>query len=54
MKLFTIDKKINEFAEKIEKDNRENIQYYITEIEVLRREKEKLTSYIYNKGSIKH
>ena len=53
MRLYTIDKKINEFAEKIKKDKQDNIQYYITELEVLRREREKLASYIYNKGSAK-
>lgn len=53
MRLYTIDKKINEFAEKIEKDKQDNIQYYMTELEVLRREREKLASYIYNKGSAK-
>jgi len=53
MRLYTIDKKINEFAEKIKKDKQDNIQYYMTELEVLRREREKLASYIYNKGSAK-
>ncbi len=53
MRLYTIDKKINEFAEKIKKNQQDNIQYYMTELEVLRREREKLASYIYNKGSAK-
>jgi DNA primase len=53
MRLYTIDKKINEFAEKIKKNEQDNIQYYMTELEVLRREREKLASYIYNKGSAK-
>ncbi len=53
MRLYSIDEKIKEFAEKIEKNKNENTQYYMTEIEVLRREKEKLASYIYNKGSTK-
>ena len=53
MRLYTIDKKINEFAEKIKKNQQDNIQYYMTELEVLRREREKLASYIYNKGSVK-
>lgn len=53
MRLYTIDKKINEFVEKIKKNQQDNIQYYMTELEVLRREREKLASYIYNKGSAK-
>ncbi|MCX8124944.1 MAG: DNA primase [Spirochaetes bacterium] len=53
MRLYTIDKKINEFVEKIRKNEQENTQYYMTEIEVLRREREKLASYIYNKSSAK-
>jgi DNA primase len=52
LRLYRIDDKINKFAELIKKakaTNSADVKEYLTEIEVLRREKEKLVAYIYNK-----
>ena len=50
MKLYSIDEKINKYAELIKKSDIRDSQKYLSEIEVLRREKQKLSNYIYNKG----
>ena len=52
MKLFSIDQKINRYAGMI-KTGPAGMQEYMTEIEILRREKEKLSNYLYNRGSSK-
>lgn len=52
VRVYQIDNKINKFAELIKKANAGNtvtVKEYLTEIEVLRREKEKLAAYIYQK-----
>ena len=52
LKIHELDNKINRYALLIKKGNsmdNSEVKEYLTEIEVLRREKEKLTSYIYNK-----
>ena len=50
MKLYSIDEKINKYADLIKKSDIRDSQKYLSEIEVLRREKQKLSNYIYNKG----
>lgn len=50
MKLHEIDEKINKYVNMIT-SNDHNHQEYLTEVEILRREKEKLTNYLYNKSS---
>lgn len=52
LKLHTIENKISEYAEKIKQSGGDRLEY-LAEIEILRREKEKLSSYIYNRGSLK-
>lgn len=47
LKLHNIDNKINFYYTKINNDRKHSIEY-LTEIEILRREKEKLHNYIYN------
>ncbi|HOO70934.1 MAG TPA: DNA primase [Spirochaetota bacterium] len=49
IKLYDINTKIKKYADLIKSDSHSNKQEYLTEIEVLRREKEKLSNYIYNK-----
>jgi hypothetical protein len=49
MKVREIDDKIDRYAEKIKSSTDGASHEYIAEIEVLRREKEKLSQYIYNK-----
>ena len=49
IKLYDIDHKIEEYAGLIKDNSKVNREEYITEIEVLRREKEKLSQYMYNK-----
>ncbi len=49
MKVREIDDKIYRYASKIKSASNGNFHEYISEIEVLRREKEKLCQYIYNK-----
>jgi hypothetical protein len=49
MKVREIDDKIDKYAAMIKSSPDGNFHEYITEIEVLRREKEKLSQYIYNK-----
>ncbi|PKL18345.1 MAG: DNA primase [Spirochaetae bacterium HGW-Spirochaetae-5] len=53
LKLHNINKKITEYVEKVKKSGSDRLEY-LAEIEILRREKEKLSSYIYNRGSIKN
>ncbi len=53
LKLHNIDKKITEYVEKVKKSGSDRLEY-LAEIEILRREKEKLSNYIYNRGSIKN
>lgn len=50
MKLHEIDEKINKYVNMITSNDR-NHQEYLTEVEILRREKEKLKNYLYNKSS---
>ncbi len=47
IKLFDIDKKIKKYINLI-KNSDKNSEEYLTEIEILRREKEKLSSFVYN------
>lgn len=49
MKVHEIDDKIEKYASLIKSSPGGSLHEYITEIEVLRREKEKLSQYIYNK-----
>jgi len=49
MKRYTIDQKIKKYAELISK-NSNKPNHYLTEIEILEREREKLSSYIATKG----
>jgi len=49
MKVREIDDKIDKYATLIKSSPNGSYHEYITEIEVLRREKEKLAQYIYNK-----
>lgn len=51
LKLQDIDKKISKYAEMIKKSGSDKLEY-LAEIEILRREKEKLNNYIYNRGSM--
>ena len=53
LKLHNIDKKITEYVEKVKNSGSDRLEY-LAEIEILRREKEKLSNYIYNRGSIKN
>jgi len=50
LKLHRINKKISEYANRIKDSGSDKLEY-LAELEILRREKEKLTDYIYNKGS---
>ncbi len=55
LKLYLIDEKIDRYAELIKNtnpDKKTDIKEYLTEIEVLRREREKLSTYVYNKRII--
>ena len=49
MKIYQIDSKMNLLAEKI-KNSPSSAGDYLTEFEILRREKEKLSSFVYNRG----
>jgi DNA primase len=49
LKLYDINTKINRYADLIKNNADGNKMEYLTEIEVLRREKEKLSQYLYNK-----
>lgn len=51
LKLQDIDNKISKYAEMIKKSGSDKLEY-LAEIEILRREKEKLSNYIYNRGSM--
>lgn len=53
LKLHNIDKKISDYVEKVKKSGSDRLEY-LAEIEILRREKEKLSNYIYNRGSLKN
>lgn len=53
LKLHTIENKISDYAEKIKQSGGDRLEY-LAEIEILRREKEKLSNYIYNRGSLKN
>ena len=53
LKLFRINNKILEFAEKIKESGSDKLEF-LAELEILRREKEKLINYIYNKGTVKN
>lgn len=53
LKLHNIDKKITEYVDKVKKSGSDRLEY-LAEIEILRREKEKLSNYIYNRGSLKN
>ncbi|MCL2154792.1 MAG: DNA primase [Leptospirales bacterium] len=48
LRLHNIDKKINEYINMVKKSGNERVDY-LTDIEVLRREKEKLSTYLYNR-----
>ncbi|MFA5518999.1 MAG: DNA primase [Spirochaetota bacterium] len=50
-KLQDIDNKISKYAEMIKESGSDKLEY-LAEIEILRREKEKLSNYIYNRGSL--
>lgn len=52
LKLHKINKKITDYAEKIKNSGSDRLEY-LAELEILRREKEKLTSYMYNRGSVR-
>lgn len=52
LKLHKINKKITDYAEKIKASGSDRLEY-LAELEILRREKEKLTSYMYNRGSVR-
>ncbi len=52
LKLHTIDNKISDYAERMKQSGGDRLEY-LAEIEILRREKEKLSNYIYNRGSLK-
>jgi hypothetical protein len=55
LKRYIIDQKIERFAQKIKgagPDKDMDVKDYLTEIEILRREKEKLSSHIYNRNII--
>ncbi|HSA14541.1 MAG TPA: hypothetical protein P5346_07335, partial [Spirochaetota bacterium] len=49
LKLYDINNKIDKYAGMIKENPGKDRQEYLTELEVLRREKEKLSNYIYNK-----
>ena len=51
IKRFRIDNKIRRLVQNIKKSHRDdtNTKEYMTELEILRREKEKLTNYVYNR-----
>ena len=51
LKLQDIDKKISKYADMIKQSGSDRLEY-LAEIEILRREKEKLNNYIYNRGSM--
>ena len=51
LKLHTIENKISDYAEKIKQSGGDRLEY-LAEIEILRREKEKLSNYIYTRGSL--
>ncbi len=53
LKLHNIDKKITEYVDKVKNSGSDRLEY-LAEIEILRREKEKLSNYIYNRGSLKN
>jgi DNA primase len=53
LKLHNIDKKITEYVDKVKKSGSDRLEY-LAEIEILRREKEKLSHYIYNRGTLKN
>jgi len=53
LKLHNIDKKITEYVEKVKNSGSDRLEY-LAEIEILRREKEKLSNYIYNRGTLKN
>lgn len=50
LKLQDINNRISKYAEMIKKSGSDKLEY-LAEIEILRREKEKLSNYIYNRGS---
>jgi DNA primase len=52
LKLHKINKKITDYAEKIKTSGSDRLEY-LAELEILRREKEKLTNYMYNRGSVR-
>lgn len=52
LKLHNIDKKITEYVEKVKNSGNNQLEY-LAEIEILRREKEKLSNYIFNRGTLK-
>ncbi|HOK91417.1 MAG TPA: DNA primase [Spirochaetota bacterium] len=52
LKLHSIDTKITEYTERMKNSGGDNLEY-LAEIEILRREKEKLVNYMYNRGSLK-
>jgi len=52
LKLHTIENKISDYAEKLKQSGGDRLEY-LAEIEILRREKEKLSQYIYNRGSLR-
>jgi len=52
LKLHNIDKKITEYVNKVKNSGSDKLEY-LAEIEILRREKEKLSNYIYNRGTLK-
>ncbi len=51
LKLLDINSKIAKYAEMLKKSGNDKLEY-LAEIEILRREKEKLTNYMYNRGSM--
>jgi len=57
LKLHNIDKKITEYVDKVKNSGSDRLEY-LAEIEILRRElrreKEKLSHYIYNRGTLKN
>ena len=50
MKIHEIDDKIKKFVETIKTTDNKNSQEYLTEIEVLKREREKFSQYKENKS----
>jgi len=53
LKLHNIEKKITEYVDKVKNSGSDRLEY-LAEIEILRREKEKLSNYIYNRGSVRN